>query len=107
MLKIDPFNLMASIVIIFGVREASSHGWSYEKCIIQINLDGLWSREQLLGARLIAVCRACHKSTSHTHGVRSRSSMCVANELKLGGETVALIADNELGALRFAVQSAS
>lgn len=30
--------------------------------------------------------------------------MCVANELKLGGETVALIADNELGALRFAVQ---
>lgn len=25
--------------------------------------------------------------------------MCVANELKLGGETVALIADNELGAL--------
>lgn len=30
--------------------------------------------------------------------------MCVANELKLGGETVALIAGNELGALRFAVQ---
>lgn len=44
------------------------------------------------------------QAASHTHGVRSRSSMCVANELKLGGETVALIADNELGALRFAVQ---
>lgn len=33
--------------------------------------------------------------------------MCVANELKLGGETVALIADNELGALRFAAAAAA
>lgn len=33
--------------------------------------------------------------------------MCVANELKLGGETVALIADNELDALRFAAAEAA